>query len=260
LLHSNQIGVTASDFVSGGVCQNIPHTTDGQPTMSSPTLRNSLSALAAAATLALSGAAGAAFYGSDFDPPYFLGGAVFEVSDACLATNGEIAANSGSCTPVNMQASPLPFVDLNDGTHTATLNFAGFADDFDDMVKLAVIDGKFAGIKTDPIGGFLSTGSFASFFPGYFFLRFDYVPTFSGGDDLDIGSLALASSDSTLVSVKNFVELINCPINDPSSRLCEVRDTSRTSTFALIPEPGSLALILGGLGAGWWTRRRKTAA
>ena len=129
------------------------------------------------------------------------------------------------------------------------------------MVKVAVIDGKFAGIRTAPIGGFLAAGPYASFFPGYFFLRFDYVPTYSDGEFLSAAVHSFASDDGgDLVSVKNLVQLINCTIDDTSSRTCQVRDTSRSSTFALIPEPGTLALILGGLGAGWWTRRRKTDA
>lgn len=216
----------------------------------------------AAAALALSGAAGASFYDSEFDPPYFLGGAVFEVGDGCLASNGEHLANSGGCSPVNIQASPTPFVNLDDSAgHTATLDFTGFTDDFDDMLKVAVIDGKFAGIRTDPIGGFLAAGPSASFFPGYFFLRFDYVPTYSEGEFLSDAAHSLGADDGgELVSVKNLVQLIHCDIDDTSSRTCQVRDTSRSSTFELIPEPGTLALILGGLGAGWWTRRRKTNA
>ncbi len=210
--------------------------------------------------MALSGAASASFYDSSFDPPYFLGGAVFEIDDSCLASNGEQSANSGGCSPVSMQASPSPFVNLDDSLgHTATLNFAGFTTDFDDMETVAVIGNKFAGIRTDTIGGFLAAGAQASFFPGYFFLKFDYIATFSG-DDLGIESLHLSSTDGTLVSVKNFVQLINCPIDNPLAERCTIVDTSRTSTFERIPEPGTLALILGGLGAGWWTRRRKSVA
>ncbi len=229
--------------------------------MSSSTFRTSCSALVAAAAFALSGAASASFYDSSFDPPFFNGTAVFEIADGCLATNGENAANSGSCSPVSMQAVPSPIVNLDDSSgHTATLNFTGFVDDFDDMDLVAVISGKFAGIRTEAIGGFPAAGPDASFFPGFFFLRFDYIPTFSDGELLSDTLPTLSSDGGELVSVKNFVQIINCRENNPSAEDCVIKDTSRNVTFTLIPEPGSLALILGGLGAGWWTRRRKTHA
>jgi hypothetical protein len=36
--------------------------------------------------------------------------------------------------------------------------------------------------------------------------------------------------------------------------------TAFNVTFTRVPEPGTLGLLLGGVGAAWWARRRKAAA
>jgi len=36
-------------------------------------------------------------------------------------------------------------------------------------------------------------------------------------------------------------------------------DNTYNVVGATVPEPGSLGLLLGALGAGWWMRRRKVA-
>ena len=218
-------------------------------TMADRTARNSLVALAAAAAVTFAGAAHASLYDEDYDPFLFSGGARFQVGDNCVAHNGEFAANSIGCSPVDMEASPLPFVTVNDGTHTSALNFGGFTGDSVDMVQVAVIGLQFVGIDTNPIGGFTAVD--ATDFPGFFFLQFGYVPTYSG----NFASIEAAN----LVSVANFVQIYHCS-SDVFSEGCILQGTANRVTITRVPEPGTLALILGGLGAGWFARRKKATA
>jgi hypothetical protein len=228
--------------------------------MSKHLLRMSLGVLAAAAIVA--NPARAALYSGDFDPLIFNGTATFQIGDGCLAHNGIRIANFGGCTPVDMEALPSPVVNVVNGSNTSTLNFSGFTTDSSDMLAVAVIDGKFAGIDTLPIGGFRAQNT--ALFPDYYFLEFLFVPTFSSGNDNNIETQNSDNDDwnrSYLSSVQNSVLLFDCPTDYFSihgSNSCSLADTATRVTFAKIPEPGSLALMVGALGMGWWTRRRQS--
>lgn len=224
--------------------------------MSNNLLRMSLGVLAAAAIVA--DPAHAALYDGDFDPLVFNGTATFQIGDGCLSQNGIRSANFGGCTPVDMEAVPSPVVNVVSGSNTSTLNFSGFTTDSSDMLAVAVINGKFAGIDTLPIGGFRAQNT--SLFPDYYFLEFMFVPTFSSGNEDNIeaqGSDNNYWNHPYLSSVQNSVLLFDCRTDYFSTNACSLADTATRVTFAKIPEPGSLALIVGGLGVGWWTRRRK---
>jgi hypothetical protein len=236
-----------------------PRTANGLITMSNNLLRMSLGVLAAAAIIA--DPAHAALYDGDFDPLIFNGTATFQIGDGCLAHNGIRIANFGGCTPVDMEAFPSPVVNVVNGSNTSTLNFSGFTTDSSDMLAVAVIDGQFAGIDTLPIGGFRAQDT--SLFPDYYFLEFLFTPTFSSGNN----NIEIQNSDNNdwnhpyLSSVQNSVLLFDCPTDYFSihgSHSCSLADTATRVTFAKIPEPGSLALLVGALGVGWWTRRRQS--
>ena len=229
-------------------------------TMSSRTIRMSLGALAAAAVVTFGGTAHASFYDSDFDPFFFSGTARFQVADNCLSSNGEHFANVVGCSPVDMEASPTPTIFLDDGLgHTTTLNFTGFTTDSADMVKLAVIGNTFVGIDTNKIGGFAAVNP--TFFPGFYFFQFQYVPHYSSSFLTTDSPIAFGSL-GTLISVDNSVLLFGCALNNSSDPSCTLKDTAFNVTFtrvAAAPEPGTLGLLLGAVGAGWWARRRKAA-
>ncbi len=227
--------------------------------MSNNLLRMSLGVLAAVVIIADPARAG--LYSGDFDPLIFNGTATFQIGDGCLSQNGIHIANFGGCSPVDMEALPAPVVNVVNGSNTSTLNFSGFTTDSSDMLAVAVIDGKFVGIDTLPIGGFRAQDT--SLFPDYYFLEFLFTPTFSSGNN----NIETQNSDNSywnhpdLSAVQNSVLLFDCPTDYFSlhgSHSCSLADTATRVTFAQIPEPGSLALIAGGLGVGWWTRRRKS--
>jgi hypothetical protein len=228
--------------------------------MSNNLLRMSLGVLTAAVMVAEP--AHAILYSGDFDPLIFNGTATFQIGDGCLAHNGIRIANFGGCTPVDMEALPSPVVNVVNGSNTSTLNFSGFTTDSSDMLAVAVIGGKFAGIDTLPIGGFRAQNT--ALFPDYYFLEFLFVPTFSSGHDNNIETQNSDNDDwsrSYLSSVQNSVLLFDCPTDYFSihgSNSCSLADTATRVTFTKIPEPGSLALMVGALGMGWWTRRRQS--
>jgi hypothetical protein len=238
--------------------------------MSIKTLRMSLSVLAAAAVAIIAGPAHAGFYDSEFDPIIFNGLATFQIGNDCLSQNGVHRANSnllGPCHSVDMEAIPAPLVELHNGSNTSTLDFSLFSTDISDMQFVAVIDGKFAGITTLPIGSFRAVNT--GLFPDYYFLEFLFVPTFSGGSDDNYRASSSEDSwgQSYLSSVQNSVLLFDCPKDGFAllgNNKCSLADTATNVHFtleaALVPEPGTLALILGGLGVGWMARRRKAAA
>ena len=224
-------------------------------------IRLSLCALASVALAAIAGLAHAGIYGSDFDPVHFSGSAAFFLTTAC-ETNGVHFQGVGGCT---FDLLSGPSVTLNDGTHSSALNFGsnpGKLPDFTDMMFLGYLNGNLAGVQTGFIGGFSAVDQVD--FPGLWWLQFVAVPHFSSDSN------ALANwheDDDTLTSVSNSVLLFHdCPtvtIRDQTVANCssgQLADTAVTVSFARIPEPGSLCLILGGLGAGWFARRRKATA
>jgi hypothetical protein len=234
-------------------------------------LRRSLGGLAVALSFLVSGAAQAGFYGGKFDPPVFDGFAWFQIGDDCLTHNGVNVANLNlapfySCTNVAMQGTgsgfPLPVINLTNlanpaGHTTTTLNFTGFATDSVDMQLVYVLDHQFAGLETGFIGGFFDND------PTYFgskqwWVQFVATPTFN--------------SDHQLTSVTNAVKLFyDCPMVsigrserkvadcDDIAPIDVATDVKFAPLAALVPEPGSLSLILGGLGIGWLARRRKAS-
>jgi hypothetical protein len=230
--------------------------TDGLISMSLRLLRMSISAFAVAA--AFGGVAHAGFYGDNFDPPFFSGGVTFEIGDNCKSIgNGVQTANTAFCNPVRLVATPAPVVTLNDGTHTSTLVFDGVPN-LADMTDVAVIGGQVVGIDTNFLGGFQAANT--TYFPDWYFIQFGFIPTYRFTEGVDRDSEwfdGFADDGKTLVSVVNTVTLLDCPHNYLSSTCTSYAAT--TVTFAPVPEPGTLGLILGGLGVAWWGRRRKAA-
>jgi hypothetical protein len=238
----------------------ITYPTDGRTTMSFRKLRMFLCTLAAAAAATFGSAAHAAFYGSDFDPIHFFGSAQFFLTTAC-ETNGVHIQGVGGCT-FDLLAGPS--VTLVDGTHTSALDFGsnpGKLPDFTDMLFLAYLNGNLAGVTTGFIGGFNAVDQVN--FPGLWWLQFVAIPHFSSSSDT-LNNLGQHDHSFTLTSVDNSVLLFHdCPtytIWDHTIARCgngQLADTAISVRFERVPEPGTLCLILGGLGAGWFARRRK---
>jgi len=205
-------------------------------TMLKTTLRLCLSALTAT-VMALSAPARAAIWSSDYDPlPEFVGTGSFNVPDACLAAEDNlyvVGALSG-CSVITVLS--------NVSTNPVVIDFAA-ALPSTDVDSYVVIGGKFVGVNTGFIGG-VDVGDV-----NYWF---QFVATSTPG------------SIESPPSVHNLVNLFsNCEsFGDSGSVSCgdPIASATQGVTFTRVPEPGSLALILGALGAGWLARRRKIAA
>jgi hypothetical protein len=192
-----------------------------------------LCSLAAVAALLLGSPAQAKTWVATYDPPAYVGTGTFEVDDACLANDGEYTQFFGCTIQITGNVSTSPGVDF---AAILPVNLCA-------SCSFAVIGGKFAGVDTGIIGVLP-----APLNVGWEF-EFLYTNAIYEGD--------------TLVSVDNIVNLYHCTKID--SYVCdEFPSYSAPSDngfvrFAAVPEPGSLGLILGAMGAGWLARRRKAA-
>jgi hypothetical protein len=197
--------------------------------MSNRTLRVSLSAFAAAVVLVLAGPAGAAVWNSDYDPPAFIGTAAFDVPAACLAgvADGEyLPTDFPGCSPIRVigNVSTTPAVDFSSVLPSSAI------------ASYDVIGGQFVGVDTAIIG------SAALGFWFQFLSNFQHI-----GD-----------SPPTVTNTVNLYN--NCSSDGPTLFCSPPVNVATIVTFTRVPEPGSLALILGALGAGWLVRKRKPAA
>ncbi len=187
--------------------------------MSNGKLRVCLAALGAIALAGGGNPAQASLWDATYDPPEFVGTAVFNVPDACLSVpNGLHAGGCGIQVISNVTTAPF------------AINFAG-ALPSSDILSYVVIGGQLAGVETGIIGSVNVSAT------DYWF---QFLTSFNNN------------------AVSNVADLYtNCSDNECST----TAQTTRGVTFArqTTPEPGSLGLILGALGAGWWARRRKAA-
>lgn len=196
-------------------------------TMLNRIFRTSLGALAFAFIIC-AGPAQAVFYGSDFDPTgpvSFNGHGLFQFDDACLATDGFHSA--ASCHLSLLSAT----IHMHDSLNSADLSFGP---DVLHMFDLIIFGGNLVGIDTGLIGPSFVTNDGSSLF-GPWWIQWE--SGFSDPVNLFTGSCPEG-----------------CFPNDvPTAIALHV-------TFSRVPEPGTLGLLLGALGAGWWVRRRKDAA
>jgi hypothetical protein len=207
----------------------------GEMIMPNGMLRFLLTALTAA-VVTLAAPAYAAVWSSDYDPVgeiTFSGRAFFQFDDACLATDGFYSG--AFCHTVFLSAT----ADISDTSPaTGHLDFASVLPNTADVGDIVIVNHALAGVDTGVIG---------FVFPG----------TCTGD---------LCSTPWWIQFVSGFedpVLLFTGPCPDGPST-CHPNDTPQgiapNVTFARVPEPGSLALILGAVGAGWLARRRKSAA
>jgi len=197
-------------------------------------LRLLLTALAAT-LVAFAAPASAAVWSSDYDPPgaiTFSGRAFFQFDDSCLATDG--FHSGASCNTVFLSAT----ADLSEASTGATghLNFASVLPNTADVFNIVIVNHLLAGVDTGVIG---------FVFPG---------PC----------TLDLCGTPWWIQFESGFGDPVFLFTGSCEGDSCFAFDTpqgiARNVTFTRVPEPGSLALILGALGAGWLSRRRKPAA
>ena len=192
-------------------------------------------------------------FGGSFTGTGFLGEVVFFVPDLCLtgapSTTVRIfdadGCSSGGMSLVSANVSLYDFPDTS--LILSTIAFAPPVQS-PDPVQAIVVEysplgvGKVIGLDTDLIGPEFS-GVSPPTAPDVLYLQFS-----SGwGDNPPPGAYLLAATCSDGLS--GCEEDINIDPSNPG----EV-------TYTPAPEPGSLALLLGALGAGWVVRRRTASA
>ena len=193
--------------------------------MSSKTLRMFMCAAAAAALGTFGTATQATLYGGGFDPPtatgHFTGDFLLDITDGCFS--------EGPCQ-----------VDLISLTITSSTTFGS---------------GWFSGFQGN-------IASSASLDGG---LHFDSVEIPLTGNFFDAAFFGLATSDQ--VNCSPCVQFTTVFTEDffghgPGwiANLFNAENNNAIYVAAAIPEPGTLALVLGGIGAAWLRRRRKAIA
>ncbi len=241
-------------------------------------LRTIVRALATACLVAAS-TAQAAYYSSRWDPPSLVVNAVIE-ADGC-GSSGFVWANQGGCTAslysVIATLNNVDGVDLTPPSYIDFIAPAGFYGPGSPAVTDANADDVIWGLYFGPAGlagvlwnPFATLGQRAeapdlagegpwklSFLNDSWQLYLNpWASGYSYGSTALLWDCAhrrcseLEDTASLQFQTIGATELYYAPLGDSPPRLA--RDGSP------IPEPGSLALLAGALGAGWVTRRRRT--
>ena len=193
--------------------------------MSSKTLRMFMCAAVAAALGTFGTATQATFYGGSFDPPtltgHFTGDFLLDITDSCFS--------EGPCQ-----------VDLISLTITSSTTFGS---------------GWFSGFQGN-------IASSASLDGG---LHFDSVEIPLTGNFFDFGFTGLAAVDQVNCNpCVQFTEVFDTDFEEHGpgwiANLFNTETNNAIYVATAIPEPGTLALLVGGIGAAWLRRRRKTIA
>ena len=217
--------------------------------MSRKTIRMLLSALAAAMVATLGGPANAKIIGNAFDPTFFDGIGFFLVPDLpCLGlSDGFHAVNPGSegCSGVLLLSAA---VNVADGGGTAHLSLpppVPSATSITGMVLDSNAASNLVGVNSGliPILADACTGDLCGY---VWYLSWD--SGFPKGPDL-FNQVFLFRQKLCSTDTRGFC-----------GDITQFGDSATNVTFFATPEPGSLALILGAVGAGWLSRRRKAAA
>jgi len=212
---------------------------------------------AAIGLLLCAGVAQGAIYRQHIDPAIYFGDGLLDIDAACIRTDTEwIAAGTGGCGPVDI----LDILITTDPsvTPSGTIRFAPpvLQDNF--VTGLLWIGGVLTGIDTMLLTSVSQTGSFNNS-TGY------TLQYFSGhfGQTGELTGSVLPTAD-VLCRVSDYHTSSYSYSHLEDHGRCNALAASSADQFAAVlvaaPEPGSLALILGALGAGWLTRRKSRQA
>jgi len=201
--------------------------------MNTAAYRNLLGAAIAAAGFTLAGASHGAIFNSHYDPNSFSGDGTFRIDDACLAADGFYLGSECNATLLTATADIV-----SDGSAgTAHVDFGPVLPSTA-VLEIEISGGTLVGVDTDWIGWAFAdscTGDLCGTIPWW--IRWV-------NPDSDPVELATGTCDG--------VESCSRNTGDPFA-------IADTVTFTRVPEPGTLALVAGGLFLAWRMRRRGAA-
>jgi hypothetical protein len=230
-------------------------------------LRNGV--MGAFVALGATGAAQATLVGGNFDPnfggnltgTFFSGTFQFEISQACLNPSWDLFVYRTSTCGGNASGEVFDFAHVTfTGTESGTVNFAT-----GDLTVLGmyVQNHRVIGVQTalsTPVSamGGLAGDQFEIIF-GRTNLTASQAVEESGAPTGHDGDGDLDDFSFTDFQVTSLV-LVSGPACTSSTATVPCPDTSKPAATHFVPEPGSLSLALGALGAGWLVRRKKPGA
>lgn len=256
--------------------------------MANRTVRSLVSAVAAAASFALAPTAQAAlYYQSDFDPFSFILKAIFEIDEDCLSPANTWVPNSTPCSvsmisavaTVNYDAPgpPTPdgtaymtFVDITVPSSAVSSIIASVY--VDSSLHPAGIEWTPFNLLSPPLSTIVTDPD--SHLNGIWGLNlYNFSKLTDDGPPFDSTAILLQQGPCYPVIGCTWIPrdsavVVSGTSTDPTGLipLGSVRplavdlEGNAIRVAALVPEPSSIALLLGALGAGWLTRRRKPVA
>ena len=243
--------------------------------------KNSISAACAVVLVALAGglaaptASHAAVYGGVFDPENafykWFGNHVFSVDDACLVGDGwkQVNSNTGyGCGNARLVGGDLTVVNkfgtpslLDDVGRTIQFSNFGFIPTSVNPLNtpiwgVNIVGGEMVGMDTEEIGAFTFAPADSGTHGGTWYLRWS-----SGQGDFctlyDNCFFETAANATNMANATGAAVFLTNPSDSGPNTNLQGTGPATVVSFQRIAEPGTTALVLAAMGAGWLVRRRK---
>jgi len=182
----------------------------------------------------------------------YSGDAFFDVSPDCLNAieDGTHDPNGDTCGGMTLVSETIT---LTNGSATQTLNFwpdATFTPT-QPITSFEIFGGTLAGVDTVPVGPqFVTVAGLGYTGP----LWLELFTTFSGGDS------NVPNPQAVLITGQCFGgEFPSCSM-DPDTPTTGRSNPATVTITQVVPEPGTVALVIGAMTAGWIVRRRRSSS